>query len=92
MTTVYGVTRYGATDQIKRQLRDMGIPHDKVLVHFNLKMICISNFRHFRLPNTLQTVPLKVWIQPLKIPCNENCYFANLYLLLGFKFLPILPF
>jgi DNA-directed RNA polymerase len=31
MTTIYGVTKFGARSQIKRQLKALGIPNDKVM-------------------------------------------------------------
>lgn len=34
MTTVYGVTPFGAREQIKRQLADINVPKEKVLFLF----------------------------------------------------------
>lgn len=36
MTTIYGVTMFGARQQIKRQLRALEIPNEKVRIRFFL--------------------------------------------------------
>lgn len=65
MTTVYGVTLLGAREQIKRQLKALGIPEEEVgFIRF---------MRHLRAFNTQciwQSKRLKVFMSLLRLPCK----------------------